>query len=357
MIDTSHARQLGRDTATARGTNREPGPQSGRGPSTTIGRPRWPRRAVLGWAVLSGGLGAVGLATGTALFARAADPLPVALNWYPVAIATAAAVTALLDRGPAATRTLRRCYAVLCGLSVVTAFGLLMDLITLAVSQHVDRVPAMILHAVGMVGVVSLGAAARSGAASAAPVPAEPSLPVRLAAYAGAAAFLPYAAMKTVWALGGTFAGVSGARMLAISARNGASGLWLTLESYGLDATALLAALGVLLLFALVRPWGRVFPRWVPLLRGRRVPRLVLLVPALLGTATLAPYGVVGVVDLALATAGAVPVVRGDLPTDADALLVSWIGIGAFAGYGVSLAVSAYSYWRRTRPARRSGGH
>jgi hypothetical protein len=31
----------------------------------------WRRRAVLGWAVLSGGLGVAGLATGTALFARA----------------------------------------------------------------------------------------------------------------------------------------------------------------------------------------------------------------------------------------------------------------------------------------------
>jgi D-alanyl-D-alanine dipeptidase len=311
-------------------------------------RASWPRRAVLGWAVLSGGLGLVGLATGTALFARATDPLPVALNWYPVAVAAAAGLSALLDRGPVATRPLRRCYAVLCGLSVVTAFGLLMDLITLAVAQRVDSAPAAVAHAAGMVGVVVLGAAARSGA-RAEPVGAEPSLPVRLAAYAGAAAFLPYATMKTVWALGGTFAGISGARMLAIASRNGASGLWLTLESYGLDATALLAALGVLLLFALVRPWGRVFPRWVPLLRGRRVPRLVLLVPALLGTATLAPYGVVGVADLTLATAGVVQVARGELPTAADALLVSWIGLGAFAAYGVSLAVAARWYWRRTR--------
>jgi hypothetical protein len=87
-------------------------------------------------------------------------------------------------------------------------------------------------------------------------------------------------------------------------------------------------------------------------LRGRRVPRLLLLVPALLGTATLAPYGVVGVVDLVLATVGLVPVARGDFATDRDALLVSWIGLGAFAVYGASLAVAARSYWRRTRPVR-----
>lgn len=32
---------------------------------------------------------------------------------------------------------------------------------------------------------------------------------VRVIAYAGAAAFLPYIVMKTIWALGGTFGGVA----------------------------------------------------------------------------------------------------------------------------------------------------
>ncbi|GAB2604827.1 hypothetical protein GCM10027168_42200 [Streptomyces capparidis] len=50
--------------------------------------------------------------------------------------------------------------------------------------------------------------------------------------------------------------------MLAISKRNGASEIWLTPESWGLDATVLLAALGVFLLWGLVRPWGQTFPRW-----------------------------------------------------------------------------------------------
>ncbi|MBO0913033.1 hypothetical protein J1C73_01485, partial [Streptomyces laculatispora] len=63
--------------------------------------------------------------------------------------------------------------------------------------------------------------------------------------------------MKLVWVSGGTFAGVSGDEMLAVSRRNGASGIWLTLESWGLDGTVLLAALGVFLLWGLVRPWGQ----------------------------------------------------------------------------------------------------
>ncbi|BCY10554.1 hypothetical protein [Actinoplanes sp. L3-i22] len=143
--------------------------------------------------------------------------------------------------------------------------------------------------------------------------------------------------MKTTWALGGAFAGISGAQMVAIAERNGASGIWLTLERWGLDATALLAAAGVLLLFALVRPW-------------RRMPRLLLLGPAFLGAATLAPYGAAGIVYAALGTAGVITIAAGDFPTPADALLVIWVGVGAFAVYGVALSVAAWSYLRRTRP-------
>ncbi|MBG0826603.1 hypothetical protein HS041_02280 [Planomonospora sp. ID67723] len=156
--------------------------------------------------------------------------------------------------------------------------------------------------------------------------------------------------MKTTWALGGTFAGVSGAQMLATMEHNGASGVLLTLERWGVDATALLAALGVFLIFGLVRPWGQTFPRWTPALRGRRVPRWLPLAPALIGAATLVPYGAVGLVYAALGTSGAVTVSRGDFPTPEDALLVTWIGLGAFAVYGIALAVAAWSYLRRTRP-------
>ncbi|MBL1100873.1 hypothetical protein JK363_30245 [Streptomyces sp. 205] len=154
--------------------------------------------------------------------------------------------------------------------------------------------------------------------------------------------------MKLIWASGGTFAGVSGEEMRAISERNGASGIWLTLESWGLDATTLPAALGVFLLWGLVRPWGQVFPRWTPVLHGRRVPRWLPLTPALIGAATLAPYGVFGLGYAALATAGAVTIPRGDFHTPDDALLVTWIGMTAFAVFGLALTIAARSYWMRT---------
>ncbi|MBE1531154.1 hypothetical protein [Actinomadura algeriensis] len=52
----------------------------------------------------------------------------------------------------------------------------------------------------------------------------------------------------------------------------------------------------------------------------------------------------------ALATVGVLSMPRGDFPTADDALLVAWIGMAAFAVYGVALTVAARSYWFRTRP-------
>ncbi|MGZ9931740.1 hypothetical protein ACXNSR_17805 [Streptomyces sp. NC-S4] len=41
---------------------------------------------------------------------------------------------------------------------------------------------------------------------------------------------------------------------------------------------------------------------------------------------------------------------RGDFRSAGDALLVGWIGMAAFAVYGIALTVAARSYWLRTRP-------
>ncbi|MFI9810049.1 hypothetical protein ACIHEJ_38105 [Streptomyces sp. NPDC052301] len=79
-------------------------------------------------------------------------------------------------------------------------------------------------------------------------------------------------------------------------------------------------------------------PRWLPL------------TPALIGAATPARYGVLGLAYCALATAGVTTMRKGDFPTSGDALLVSWAGMIAFAVYGVALTVAVRSYWLRTRP-------
>nr|WP_243274982.1 hypothetical protein [Streptomyces albus] len=369
----------------------------GTGPRRTV-------RAATGWGVLYGGFGLACVLTGTPLFGRAGDPGPVGLGWIVVAVGAlaASACTAVHAYGP--RPVLRSAVWTACGLAAAGAFSLLMDVITLLFGQGVDSRASAVQHALAGAGAVLLaavatttgttgttgtpgtraggadsipagagtgaggavragagtgaGGAVRAGAGTGAALPGVPPEPsaaswrVQLAAWAGTAAFVPYAAMKLVWVLGGTFAGVSGAEVRAASRRNGASGLWLALEAHGVDATVLLAGLGTFLLWGLVRPWGMRFPRWTPLLRGRRVPRRLPLAPALLGAATLAPYGALGLAYQALATAGAVPVRRGDFPTAGDALLAGWIGVAAFAVYGSALAVAARSYWLRTRPRR-----
>ncbi|MFF3330165.1 hypothetical protein ACFYWX_11485 [Streptomyces sp. NPDC002888] len=46
------------------------------------------------------------------------------------------------------------------------------------------------------------------------------------------------------------------------------------------------------LTLGLVRPWGELWPRWVPFLRGRRVPVLAAVVPAAFGALACTVYGV-----------------------------------------------------------------
>ncbi|MEU9476050.1 hypothetical protein [Streptomyces sp. NPDC048191] len=302
------------------------------------------------------GFGLACALSGTPLFGGG-TVVSAALDWAVVAVGAGAALVgaAVLRYGPGPG--LRVLLWVACGLAGVAAFGLLMDVITLMFGEGVDSWAAAANHALAAVGVLLLAATGRSHRHPPTGVlavpPARASGRAQLAACAGTMAFVPYIAMKSFWALGGTFAGTSKEEMLAVSRRNGASGVWLALESWGLDPTVLLAALGVFLLWGLVRPWGRVFPRWTPLLHGRRVPRWLPLAPALLGAATLAPYGVVGIGYCGLATAGVVTMRRGDFPSSADALLVGWIGVSAFAVYGMALAVATRSYWRRTRPTGR----
>lgn len=323
---------------------------------------RWPSgvdRATTVWAVAYAGFGLVCALGGTPLFHLGGTPASPALSWAVVAVGVlAAAASGAVTRygvrpGP------RVLLWVACVLAGCAAFGLLMDVITLMFGQGVDSVPAAANHALAATGCLLLATTARTvggpGAATVAPDPSVPPAPsaatrsVQLAACAGTVAFLPYVAMKLVWVSGGTFAGVTGEQMLAISEHNGASGIWLTLESWGLDGTVLLAALGVFLLWGLVRPWGQVYPRWTPWLRGRRVPRGLPLLPALVGAATLAPYGVLGIGYLALATAGVVTMRQGDFPSPGDALLAGWIGMVAFAVYGCALIAATRSYWLRTR--------
>ncbi|MFB8087503.1 hypothetical protein [Streptomyces sp. NPDC055992] len=94
------------------------------------------------------------------------------------------------------------------------------------------------------------------------------------------------------------------------------------------------------LTLGLVRPWGEVWPRWVPFLRGRRVPVLAATVPAALGSLACTAYGVLFVwttlhADMAIT------------PWGEWVMTVCYVPIVA---WGPLLAlVTAHYYRRRTR--------
>ncbi|MFY1616057.1 hypothetical protein [Micromonospora sp. WMMD736] len=110
----------------------------------------------------------------------------------------------------------------------------------------------------------------------------------------------------------------------------------------GLEVGLVLA--GVLLPLALVRPWGEVWPRWVPLLAGRTIPRRLLLVPGFgLGVAIVAYFGM-----------GMVQVASGSPSEFSDAFL--WVAMSAYCLLGLGLLVASSDYHLRTRTACRACG-
>ncbi|MGN9785615.1 hypothetical protein ACTMTF_29625 [Nonomuraea sp. ZG12] len=100
----------------------------------------------------------------------------------------------------------------------------------------------------------------------------------------------------------------------------------------------LYAAAGTLLPLALVHRWGRIWPRWVPPLAGREVPRWLVLVPAFLVGGGLAGYfGVVGLTET----------LNGGLGADLGWALAV---ISGYTVWGAGLLVAATSYVIMTKP-------
>jgi hypothetical protein len=111
-------------------------------------------------------------------------------------------------------------------------------------------------------------------------------------------------------------------------------------------------ASGTALPLALVHRWGRIFPRWMPVLSGRTVPRSLLLAPAFLVSAGLVTYFGAGVVLLVNeAIRGASAATAGTLPP-----WFFWVAVPAYIVWGVGLGTAAWSYFDRTRAACRRCG-
>ena len=105
-------------------------------------------------------------------------------------------------------------------------------------------------------------------------------------------------------------------------------------------------ALSVLSLFAasltlgLVRPWGERFPSWLPLARGRSVPVLMAVVPALVGTCLVLAISVKSILSWDRVSGFA------DRPDSWWAALMAACYLPAVL-WGPMLLAVTWDYWRR----------
>lgn len=101
----------------------------------------------------------------------------------------------------------------------------------------------------------------------------------------------------------------------------------------------------------LVSTWGEVFPRWIPLLGGRRVPAPAAIVPAALGAVALTLLWTWLAVSLSLGMRiNGTPMGSGSVVSFGD-----WKGLVVVAAYaplllwGPLLGAVTLAYWRRRR--------
>jgi hypothetical protein len=109
---------------------------------------------------------------------------------------------------------------------------------------------------------------------------------------------------------------------------------------------------GTVLPLALVYSWGRIVPRWVPLLAGRPVRRWLLLGPAFAIAGGLMAYFGMTLVMLAVSTLnGTWAQITGSLP-----LAFFWVAVPAYFVWGLGLGAAALGYYQVTRRACRACG-
>ncbi|GAA2302998.1 hypothetical protein AB0C84_08495 [Actinomadura sp. NPDC048955] len=124
---------------------------------------------------------------------------------------------------------------------------------------------------------------------------------------------------------------------------------WVPLEAYVVLLSILSEAVAFTAL-GMIAGWGEVFPRWLPGLRGRRVPITVAVVPGLVGAAILTPMWTASVVNCLVFQ----ETVQGrPLPEGFPIHFHDWQGVlGAVAyaplvAWGPLLAAVTLAYWRR----------
>ncbi|MFY1689414.1 hypothetical protein [Plantactinospora sp. WMMB782] len=155
------------------------------------------------------------------------------------------------------------------------------------------------------------------------------------------------AAQAPGWAFAGAYLAVAGfAARLSVWLVDTIAGRWPSEASRanGLSWSAmvvfmvLMGLAGTLLPLALAHRWGRLWPAWTGPLRGRAVPRwLVLGTGLFIGSSLTAYFGI----------AGTTAWIRGDLAGPPLRLLLE---MGGYTLWGVGLLVAAASYFALTRP-------
>jgi hypothetical protein len=137
---------------------------------------------------------------------------------------------------------------------------------------------------------------------------------------------LPYAATRLAWVVGLPL-GI-GEALLRDVRTTGMMGAALGLAS--------VAVAGAWLTAGLARPWGERFPRWLPFVRGRRVPPALAIVPASLVAVLVLTAGL-GVTRDAL---------RAGIPIDEWAAHLPGL---LWPVWGLALGAATLAYWYRRR--------
>ena len=107
---------------------------------------------------------------------------------------------------------------------------------------------------------------------------------------------------------------------------------------------ATLAVIGAVLTLGLVQRWGEVWPRWVPVLRGREIPARG---PAYAALAVAVPIGAAGLMYIRKMVAG-VPIG----PPGAETQIGAWLPEMLWPLWAAALAVAALAYLIRRGSSR-----
>ncbi|MGW4163670.1 hypothetical protein [Streptomyces sp. NPDC004788] len=304
--------------------------------------PTWAGRAALAWSLLYAAGAALAAVTGPAFgYALLGTHTGAAAEGTASALYAAAAVLAyaMLER-PAARWGLVPSWAVV-GLCLSSGFGLLLSPVYLLSFLSRNQPPvdwaALANQGVAVGGAVLWACAALAhrrhrlgtcpycgGRAPAVPADA------RRAGLVAVAALVPYATLKTVWALGFTPGYTGTGRPGADPRYTSDLGLWL--YDHGVDVTAVLALMGMALALALTRPWGR------------RLPRPLLLALGWAGAGALAPFGLFLAGFAVLTWAGVSDVKLAD-----HAPWVFAVAYGGFCLFGLALGRATRLHQRATR--------